>query len=99
MKLPKVYYEQINEAITERKIPIQLLSYTKKRGWIYINHLPSGGYFSFFRKKSVEISTHNHQWEDREVFKTKFSGGIVEDKESWDEVIVSFREWLKDIQQ
>ena len=72
MKLPKAYYEQINKAIAKQQIPSQSFSYIKKRGWVYINHIPSGDYFSFFRKKSVAISAHNHQWENREVFKTKF---------------------------
>ena len=95
MKLPKVYYEQINKAIAKQQIPSQSFSYIKKRGWVYINHIPSGDYFSFFRKKSVAISAHNHQWENREVFKTKFSGGIIEEKGSWEDVMVSFTSWLK----
>ena len=97
MKLPKAYYEQINEAITNREIPLQSFSYTKKRGWVYLNHLPSGSYFSFFRKKSVVIHEQNHQWENREVFKTKIAGGPIEERENWEGVMASFTSWLKNI--
>ena len=98
MKLPKSYYDDINTAISVRQMPSTSFSFTKKKGWIYINHLASGHYFSFFRKKSVEISTLNHQWEDKETFRTKLYGGAVEEKSNWQDVMDSFREWLEGIQ-
>ena len=97
MKLPGTYYQQINEAITQRKMPLDLFSLTKKRGWIYINYIPDNSYFSFFRKKSVTISEANHQWENQEIFKIKPSDGNHQQKENWQEVMASLSDWLKEI--
>ena len=98
MKLPETYYNDINNAISKWNIPPASFSFTKKKGWVYVNHLASGHFFSFFRKKSVEISTLNHQWENKETFRTKFHGGIIEEKGNWQDVINSFKEWLAGIQ-
>ncbi len=97
MKLPRIYYEQINEAINRQKIPLKSFSFTKKRGWIYINHHPSDRYFSFFRKKSVTISSQTHQWESSETFKIKPSDGDPQQKEHWQGVMESLMAWLADI--
>lgn len=97
MKLPKAYYQQINEAITQNQMPLQFFSLIKKKGWIYINHSPSEQFFSFFRKKTVEISTENHQWEQKELFKSKTSSGKITEYHNWEQVLTHFTSWLNEL--
>ncbi len=98
MKLTKTYYDQIIKQINCTSLSVEDFSFVKKKGWVYVKYIDNAIYFSFFRKKIVNISNDHHQWEKQDIFKVKTtSTQKAVEASSWSHVLQLFASWLNEI--
>ncbi len=95
MRLTKTFYNQLTHQIEVAGKTLDQFSFVKKKGWIIIYHDASKEYFSFIGKKSIEITTDNHQWEEKQIFKMKISDQQVINLDHWENVLSQFHTWVK----
>ena len=97
MKFVHKHRADILRILQKHQLTESMVSFTKKRGRIYINHLESGDHFAYLRKKETRLDPVDHQWRHAEWFKIKTKDTRERDVENWDQVINAFDQWIGEI--
>ena len=72
-------------------------SYVKKRGRIYVKTGDPSILFGYLRKKHTHLNPVTKQWEHGSSFKVQVNNTKEVEKNTWDEVLVEFENWLRSL--
>ena len=98
MKFPKLHHERVLEVIESNGLKIEDFYLVKRKGWIRIEHLHSGDFFNYFKKKETIIDPDSKQWVNNMFFKIKRSGEPDSIEPTFEMMIDQLDKWIRKLQ-
>lgn len=92
MKLKPSEHQAFLKIMKEQGIDPSSLSFSKKRGLVYIKKADKESPFTFYRKKVTRLN-EDKQWEDRETYYLELASKGVPAM-TWEEVLDAFAKWI-----
>ena len=97
MKFVKHHRTQVLALLEKNKIALSDIDFVKRRGRICICYRPSDSDFSYLRKKETKLDPFTRHWKNSEWFKVKSGQSKEMRVDNWDQVMLQFENWLKEL--
>jgi len=95
MKFKQAEHDEFKAVIEEQGLDYSSLSFTKKKGWLAINHENRSGRFMYHRKSETQLS-NDGRWLEKDKFFTK-ADNTRKEYDQFQSVLDDFRRWLKEM--